>query len=143
MPIKTFRGLIPNGETVKLSLATNNGSIGYRLMKFQIMPVQSYNNYEITSKLFKTEPGAPSSDVNLSDNTIVGVAFSGLADGKYAGAKTVIMDRDVFNQDIYITAVDNGGSQDCNFYLELETMTLDLNENTLVTLKDIRNTDSQ
>ena len=53
------------------------------------------------------------------------------------------MDRDVFNQDIYITAVDNGGSQDCNFYLELETMTLDLNENTLVTLKDIRNTDSQ
>tara|TARA_Y100001937_G_C7064396_1_gene305324 strand:+ start:236 stop:667 length:432 start_codon:yes stop_codon:yes gene_type:complete len=143
MPIKTFRGLIPNNGTVKLSLATNNGSIGYRLMKFQIMPVQSYNNYEITSKLFKTEPGAPSSDVNLSDNTIVGVAFSGLADGKYAGAKTVIMDRDVFNQDIYITAVDNGGSQDCNFYLELETMTLDLNENTLVTLKDIRNTDSQ
>ena len=143
MPIKTFRGLIPNNGTVKLSLATNNGAIGYKLMKFQIMPVQSYNNYEITSKIFKVEPGTASSDVNLSDNTIVGVAFSGLADGKYAGAKTVIMDRDVFNQDIYITAVDNGGSQDCNFYLELETMTLDLNENTLVTLKDIRNTDSQ
>tara|TARA_B100000700_G_C14510549_1_gene608383 strand:- start:140 stop:571 length:432 start_codon:yes stop_codon:yes gene_type:complete len=143
MPIKTFRGVIPNNGTVKLSLATNNGSIGYKLMKFQIMPVQSYNNYEITSKMFKTEPGTPSSDVDLSDNTIVAAAFSGLADGKYAGAKTVIMDRDVFNQDVYLTAVDNGGSQDCNFYLELETMTLDQNENTLVTLKDIRNTNSQ
>jgi len=143
MPIKTFRGNIPTGETIKISLATNNGAIGYRLMKFQIMPKQSYQNYEITSKIFKVQPAAANSDVNLSDNTIIAAAFSGLADGKYAGAKTVIMDRDVFNQDIYITAVDNGGSQDTNFYIELDSMTLDINQNTLVTLKDIRNTDSQ
>ena len=143
MPIKTFRGVIPTGETVKISLATNNGAIGYRLMKFQIMPKQSYQNYEITSKIFKVQPAAANSDVNLSDNTIIAAAFSGLADGKYQGAKIVIMDRDVFNQDIYITAVDNGGSQDTNFYIELDSMTLDINQNTLVTLKDIRNTDSQ
>jgi len=139
MPVKSFRGLIPNNETVKLNLATNNGAIGYKVKKFQIMPVRSYNNYEITSKIFKVEPGTASSDVDLSDNTIVATAFSGLADGKYAGAKTVIFDNEIFNQDIYITAVDNGGSQDCNFYIELEQIKLDLNENTVATLKDIRN----
>ena len=42
----------------------------------------------------------------------------------------------IFNQDIYVT---NYGSGAMNYYIELEQIKLDLNENTVATLKDIRN----
>jgi len=53
----------------------------------------------------------------------------------------VIFDNEVFNQDIYITYTDNGGgsNEDINYYIELEQIKLDLSENTVATLKDIRN----
>ena len=44
-----------------------------------------------------------------------------------------------FNQDIYVTHEDTVGSQPCNYYIELEVVKLALDENTVATLKDIRN----
>jgi len=51
----------------------------------------------------------------------------------------IIFDREIFNQDIYITYRDNSNETKANYYLELEQVKLDLNENTVATLKDIRN----
>jgi len=45
----------------------------------------------------------------------------------------------VVNQDIYITHIDTNGAIPCNYYIELEQVKLDLSENTVATLKDIRN----
>ena len=44
-----------------------------------------------------------------------------------------------FNQDIYITLRCHNAAADVNYYIELEQVKLDLNENTVATLKDIRN----
>ena len=52
---------------------------------------------------------------------------------------TVVFDNMTFNQDIDITMVDVNGTQAGNYYIELEQIKLDLNENTVATLKDIRN----
>ena len=49
-----------------------------------------------------------------------------------------IFDNTIVNQDIYITHSDIVGTTPCNYYLELEQVKLDLNENTVATLKDIR-----
>ena len=49
----------------------------------------------------------------------------------------------IFNQDIYLTHLESQGSSAVNYYLELEQIKLDLNENTVATLKDIRNIKSQ
>jgi len=38
--IKTFRGLIADGETDTIVLHTNDGSIGYRIVKFQVIQEQ-------------------------------------------------------------------------------------------------------
>jgi hypothetical protein len=46
---------------------------------------------------------------------------------------------ELFNQDIYISNVDSIGSNAMNYYIELEQSTLSLDENTVATLKDIRN----
>ena len=45
-----------------------------------------------------------------------------------------------FNQDIFLTSSINGSAGlEMNYYLELEQVKLDLNQNTVATLKDIRN----
>ena len=140
MPIKSFRGLLANDEQDTIVLHTNNGSTGYRIKKLEIMPKQSQIDYEITFKIYKVEQTVSDNNVDMSDNTLLGAAFSGLAAGEYAGAKTVIFDNEIFNQDIYITSTDNGGSaQAVNYYIELEQIKLNLGENTVATLKDIRN----
>ena len=140
MPIKSFRGLLANDGQDTIVLHTNNGSTGYRIKKLEIMPKQSQIDYEITLKIYKIEQTAVDNNVDMSDNTLLAAAFSGLAGGEYAGAKTIIFDNEIFNQDIYITSTDNGGSgQSVNYYVELEQLKLDLTQNTVATLKDIRN----
>ena len=145
MPIKSFRGSIADGSQDTIVLHTNNGSTGYRISKFQIMPADSSNNYECTVKIFtieQTGTGAVNSTVDFADNTLLAAAFTGLISGGYAGANTIIHDNMVFNQDIYITAQDLSAAQNTNYYIELEQVKLDLNENTVATLKDIRNIES-
>ena len=50
-----------------------------------------------------------------------------------------VFDNITFNQDIYVTAVELAGGRPTNYHIELEQVKLDLNEQTVATLKDIRN----
>ena len=140
MPIKSFRGLLADGAQDTIVLHTNDGSTGYRIVKLEIMPKQSQIDYEITFKIYKTSQTVIDNNVDMSDQKLLGAAFSGLAGGEYAGAKTVIFDREIFNQDIFVQSTDNGGSsQPVNYYIELEQLKLSSDQNTVATLKDIRN----
>ena len=60
----------------------------------------------------------------------------------YPEDMTIIFDNMVFNQDIYITAKAEQGTN-VNYYIELEATKLALDENTVATLKDIRNITSR
>ena len=51
----------------------------------------------------------------------------------------VTFDNEIFNQDIYVTNKGQDNPSPVNYYIELEVVKLDLNENTVATLKDIRN----
>jgi hypothetical protein len=149
MPIKSFRGLMANGTQDTVSLHTNDGSIGYRIKKFEIMPhVPGDNNdQELICMIWKVEqPTSALSDntttrPNFSDNKLLACAFAVNDTAAHLNYNEVtIFDNEIFNQDIYITVRDIGGAtQDCNYYLELEQIKLDLNQNTVATLKDIRN----
>jgi hypothetical protein len=139
MPIKSFRGSIADGGTDTISLHTNNGSTGYKIVKFQIMPAESNNNFESTVKVYTVAQTTVDSVVDFSDNTLLAAAFTGLISGGYAGSQTIIHDNMYFNQDIYVTAQDLSASQNTNYYIELEQVKLALDENTVATLKDIRN----
>jgi len=123
-------------------LHTNDGSTGYRIVKFQAIPEKMGDaNGEHTLKIYKIEQTTIDLDVDFSDNTLLGVATVSNSTGgtTYPPRMTVIFDNEIFNQDIYITHEDNAGSSKCNYYIELEQVKLDLNENTVATLKDIRN----
>tara|TARA_R100000655_G_scaffold8628_1_gene22334 strand:+ start:509 stop:955 length:447 start_codon:yes stop_codon:yes gene_type:complete len=143
MPIKSFRGKLAQDGIDTILLHTNTGSTGYRINKFEVMPnVPGTIAQESICKIFKIEPTtAPTGVIDFSDNTLLAAAY--YQDSTSAGdnqATTVVFDNEIFNQDIYVTNKDvSGNSEPINYYIELEAIKLDLNENTVATLRDIRN----
>ena len=140
----TFRGKLETGGTDTIALHTTDGSTGYRIVKLQIIGQQPGGfTQESTLQIF-SQPTTPTSEIDFSNNTCLATAFwsSDTASNQYSDDMTVIFDRTIFNQDIYVTHIGTASSS-VNYHIELESMKLDLNENTVVTLKDIRNTNSQ
>lgn len=142
MPTKSFRGLIANGAVDTVVLHTNTGSTGYRIKKMQMIGEDPGNvSIEATIKIFTIPQTIASvnSVIDFSDNTL-------LAAGHYNKSTSVsgplediiIFDNMTFNQDIYITCSSTVDTS-CNYYIELEQVKLALDENTVATLKDIRN----
>jgi hypothetical protein len=141
MPIKSFRGQIANGSIETIPLHTNTGSMGYKIIKFEVMPrVPESATEEATMQIFTIEATATAASnvIDFSDQTLIGVSF-------YSGSgtsqtnpedKNVIFDNVTFNQDIYLTC---RSTANMNYHIELEQVKLALDENTVATLKDIRN----
>ena len=146
MPIKTFRGLIAHNAIDTISLHTNDGSMGYRIVKFQVIPqAPTSATSEGVVQIFKVPQTAASDVVDFSDQTLLGMAFYNQDSTPSNNvSQVIIFDQDIVNQDIYITCVDHPlNSPFMNYYIELEQVKLDLSENTVATLKDMRNIASQ
>jgi len=143
--IKTFRGLIADGGQDTINLHTNDGKTGYRIVKFQIMNPgagAAASEMESTVKIYKVAQATVDGVVDFSDNTLLGAAQLGTrVDANYqAIANIIIFDREIFNQDIYVTHENlHGDAASSNYYIELEQISLDLNESTVATLQSIRN----
>ena len=146
MIIKSFRGKIADNGIDTIPLSTNDGSIGYRIVKFQLMAIDpNSNSQESVVKIFSIPQTTASETIDFSDNTLLGAGY--LESDSSGSTPTfneaaIIFDNMKFNQDIYVTHVEQG-SDAVNYYIELEQVKLDLNENTVATLKDIRNIASQ
>ena len=140
--IKTFRGLLANDTEDIIVLHSNSGETGYRIVKFQVMGINEDKNYETVVQINKVSV-TPSDTIDFSDNRLLGAAMYGDTDSIDQGTQTVIFDNEIFNQDIYVSAKATSGTTAINYYLELEQFKLDLSENTVATLKDIRNLKTQ
>ncbi len=138
--IKTFRGLLADGGQDKIRLSTKKGKIGYRIVKFQVFPNEPGEQHiEGTVKIYKILQTTINNTVDFSDGNLLGAAY--YQDSSAVGdpqTKDIIFEVEIFNQDIYITAVDTQGSEPINYYLELETMPLTDNAASVSTLRDIR-----
>jgi len=144
--IKTFRGLIADTGQDTIVLHTNDGAMGYRIVKFQLFPnTPGTTGYESVCKIYKvsqTEPTMPgvTGSVDFSDNTLLAASYlEGDSGPGTSDQLTTIFDHEIFNQDIYITHLETYGSLKVNYYIELEQVKLDLGESTVVTLKNLKN----
>jgi len=140
--IKSYRALIANEEIHTIPLHTNDGKIGYRIVKFRLMPNDPGSaNTEHIVKIFTTLQTTATTQINFSDNTLLGAGHvnNDLQTSYYPIDAEVIFDNVTFNQDIYITSKDTKTNTGVNYYIELEQVKLALDENTVATLKDIRN----
>jgi len=138
--IKTFRGLIADGAQDTIVLHTNDGSTGYRIVKFQIMGPDANTDLECVIQIWKVSQTTIDANIDFSDNTLLGTAsINDSADRYYQPEPIVVFDKEIFNQDIYVTNGANNNPSPINYYIELEQIKLDLSESTVATLKDIRN----
>ena len=143
MIIKSFRGLMADGAIDTISLHTNTGSTGYRINKIKgISQNPGTVAAEHVFKIYKIPQTTATADVDFSDNTLIAVMYyTNRNDTLQSNMTMVTFENEIFNQDIYVTYTDNGSgtTEDCNYYIELEQIKLALDENTVATLKDIRN----
>jgi len=137
--IKTFRGLLTDGEQEKIRLSTKKGKIGYKIVKFKIIANEPGDAHmEHTMKIFKVTQTVINNTIDFSDGNLLGAAFLVGNANEYSVGDIIIFEQEIFNQDIYITHEDSGGSNSCNYYLELEAMVLTDNAASVSTLRDIR-----
>jgi len=140
--IKTFRGLIVDGGQDTIVLHTNDGSTGYRIVKFEILPFTPGDvNQDSCVQVWTEEQTTVVHTIDFSEPTLLGAATYGSDNATYSNndIRAIIFDRDIFNQDIYVTHQNASGAESINYYIELEQFKLDLSESTVATLKDIRN----
>ena len=136
----TFRGNIKDGLQEKINLATLNGKTGYRITKFQIIgEAPASATSELVCKVFDKE-STISATVDFTDASLLAVAYEEEhSNSTTFGGTVIIFDNQVFNQNIYVTAVDgSGGTKATNYYLELETIALSDIQSTQLTLKSLR-----
>jgi hypothetical protein len=139
----SFRGQLAMGVEEMIPLSTIRGLVGYKITKFQIMSsAPGTTNSEFIAQIYKTEDADNvNTTPDFSNNRLLAVSYlkEGASEDKPL-SDVVIFDNEKFNQDIYVNITDAaGGTLACNFYIELEQMSLDLSEQTVATLKDIRN----
>jgi len=140
--IKTFRGILADGEQARITLHTNDGKTGYRIVKFQLMSsAAAAITQGNTVQIWKTKQTSIVSTVDFSDNRLLaaGIYHSGSDTTAPRAAITItFFDSEIFNQDIYITNKDLHNSVSMNYYIELEQISLDLNGSTVATLQSLR-----
>jgi len=137
--IKTFRGLLLDGEVQRIRLSTKKGKVGYRITNFQVIQEQpGQQDTESTVTINKVK-FTPLNTIDLADGNILGVAyFSATGASAYPqNSFTIIFEQEVFNQDIFIGTKDLSGKA-MNYYLEIETMSLTDNAAVVSTLRDVR-----
>jgi len=141
--IKTFRGLIADGDQDTILLHTTDGSMGYRIVKFEILPFTPGDiNQDSCVQIWTQQQTTVVQTINFAESTLLGAAMYGSDNATHSNndSRAVIFDREIFNQDIYVTHQDAASASNAiNYYIELEQVKLDLGENTVATLKDIRN----
>ena len=144
--IKSFRGKLADAAQETIHLHTNDGSMGYRIVKFQVMPIDANTAMEGTVQIFKVKQASIPAEIDFEDNTLLGAAtIQQTVNNQDSSNQTVIFDNEIFNQDIYVIHDEKsaGAGAAVNYHIELEQMKLDLSENTVATLKDIRNVTEQ
>ena len=126
-----------------ISLHTNDGSTGYRIKKLELLGSDlTGRDQESVFKVYTVKQTAVDGVVDFSDQTLLAAGFyEQVASTSYFGDQIVVFDNITFNQDIFLTNDEAKGGHPINYHIELEMVKLDLNENTVATLKDLRNTD--
>lgn len=143
MPIKSFRGKLVDGGIETISLHTNKGTTGYRIVKLELMNARPGTApSENLVKIFTVPQTTVDELVDFSDQTLIAAGYVTSKDNPtYAGSLNIIFDNVIFNQDITIAHKDIDSGEAVNYHIELEQMNLALDEATVATLKNIRNND--
>jgi len=131
-----------DGDEHTVSLHTNNGKTGYKVVKFNVMPNEPFNKIqESVLKMYKIPQGTPDGKVDFSDGTLVAAGIFKGADSTGTPQTTteVFFDNEIINQDLYLTCYDAATGEKLNYYFELEQINLSEDQALAAIVKNLRN----
>jgi|LULE01.1.fsa_nt_gb hypothetical protein len=136
---KTFKGKLADGEELRIRLSTNDGLTGYKIIKFQLFPVNYNVTDEYNSRVYSVAGKTNNTTFDFNDPQLLVAAYFENSNGVDPVSKdaVVVIDNKIINQDIFVQHKSQSANA-CNFYMELEQVKLDINEATIATLKDMR-----
>jgi len=140
MVVKTFRGLLLHGGQNRIRLSTIKGKVGYRIIKFQLLGTSCSEDMETSVKIYKTSQSTIDANFDFSDSDLLAAGMWSQHSDAHGSPEdlNVIFDREIVNQDIYITNKGVTFEKAINYYLELEVIPLDDAGAEYTTLKDMR-----
>jgi len=138
----SYRGLLGLNAQEEILLSTKKGEVGYRITKFKIisnLPFQASDEHIV--QIWKEPPTEGLASINFSDNRLLAAATinNDTAGYRYSISDVIIFDRDIINQDIFVTHTNTDGTSSCNYYIELEVIKLSEREALVATIMNIRN----
>jgi len=96
-------------------------------------------DYENTMKIYSKSQGSGSTTIDFTEGDLLAAAYSEDNSNVASPISMVtIFDNEVFNQDIYVTNANVSGTQQMNYYIELEIIDLTDVQATQLTLKNLR-----
>lgn len=143
--IKSYRGRLADGATDTIPLHTNDGKVGYKITKFELMPGDpTDDNIEVVIQIWKTAAAAAGATdiIDFTSNTLIAAGYieDNAGDNATFHTDNVIFDQETFNQDIFVTSTAaTATNQGTNYYIELEQMDLTEDQALVAIVKNLRN----
>ena len=142
--IKAFRGMLADGAEERIKLKTIEGKVGYRMIKLELLPYDpAGQDSESIVKVYDAAQGGGDPNIDFTDSNLLGAAFyrTGAHHGSGGGSSdpVVILERKIFNQDIFINHKDESAAPNAmNYYLELEVIPLSDGAAEFTTIQSLR-----
>ena len=141
MVVKTFRGILADDGQDRIRLSTIDGKVGYRIVKFEIVGKNpQVDNHESVVKIYKTEQTSLDGIIDFTDNNLLAAGvYKNYPQAAYTMHDQIVFDTVIVNQDIYVTHTEEaGGTEPCNYYIEMEALPLTSQGAEYTTIKDLR-----
>jgi len=120
--VHSFRGFLGDGGQNTIELNKQNNNVAYRIVKFEIMSAQPFENQESIATIWREKQTTiPIEPVNFTDTDILGVAmWKSASASAVLFSSTIIFDNVLFSRNIYVTHTEHTGSEYLNYYIEIE-----------------------
>jgi len=130
--VHSFRGFLTGGGGTgtqdEINIEGSVGAIAWRVTKFEIMDgAPGTLNTENIVKIYREEQSTIDGVVNFNDDELLGVGVwvFNSSNPQYSTTSAVIFDNSIFVRNIWVTHKEvSGNDNSCNYYIELEEVTV-------------------
>jgi len=125
--VHSFRGLLADGEQTVIDIEGSVGAIVWRITKFELMSNTPGlgDDHEAVIKIYREEQTTLNATVDFSQGELLAVGYwQDTVSAATGGILNVIFDNAIFVRNVWVSLVDVGGNNACNYYIELEEVTI-------------------
>jgi len=124
--VHSFRGLLGDGKQREINVQGSVGAIAWRITKFELMGEKpTSDDIEAVVKIYRERQSSIDGVINFTDDELLAAGYWKEAqNSQYPISQQIIFDNALFVRNIFVTHTDISVGEDCNYYIELEEVTV-------------------